>query len=104
MNTVFRNTINQFSILFREFGAIPVIFTNTSEIIRLCQSMLVNVMPVVSTNEFGLPTLSGMVKTVQNEYSPDYVIYINADILLNPHFLHTIMAIEKRLGENVGFM
>lgn len=68
----------------RQFNIRAVIFTKSRDIAAFARQFGIDVLPETRTNEYGLPFINSMLVTARKMYPVKQIIYINADIIINP--------------------
>ncbi|CBK21405.2 uncharacterized protein [Blastocystis hominis] len=72
------------SLYKRQFNIQVVIFTKSRDITEFARQFGIDVLPEAKTNEYGLPFINSMLVTARTVYSVKQIVYINADIIINP--------------------
>ena len=72
------------SLYKRQFNIQVVIFTKSRDIVEFAKQFGIDVLPEAKTNEYGMPFINSILITVRSVYSVKQIVYINADIIINP--------------------
>ena len=72
------------SLYRRQFNIRAVVFTKNREIAQFAKDYDIDVLPEAKTNEYGMPFINSMLATARDTFHFKQIIYINADIIINP--------------------
>ena len=79
-----RFTFRVLSLYKKQFNFRSVLFTKSELIKQIAKSYGIDVLPEPETNEYGLPFINSMLITARDTFHFQQMIYINADIIINP--------------------
>lgn len=102
LTKIVKNTIYQLKLFRQAYGIHSIVFSQSPAILEYCKQVGVLTLPVTHTNEYGMPTLRSMIEIARRQFSSEYVVYINSDILINPNIFRAIYHSQSILGTNVG--
>ena len=72
------------SLYKAQFNVRSVLFTKSELVRRTATSYNIDVLPEAETNEYGMPYINSMLITARDTFHFQQLIYINADIIINP--------------------
>ena len=79
-----RFTFRVLCLYKKQFNVRPVLFTKSDFIGRIAKQYDIDVLPEGKTNEYGMPFINSMLATARDTFHFKQIIYINADIIINP--------------------
>ena len=89
--------MNSFKYFQESFGVKAVIFTDTPEVSDYCKSLNVTTLNVPLKNKYKLPVFPAMLRHLIKTFHYDFYIYVNSDILLNPHVFLALETLKKSI-------
>ena len=87
--------------MFKELGIDSIVFTESSEVVDYAKSLNVTTLPVITFNKYNLPVLRDLFIDARNYYNNEFIVYINADILISPDIFFFISAMYEKYGNKV---
>ena len=97
------NTLKQL-YLFKEIGVNSIVFTESDEVVDYLKPLNITTLPVRSFNMYGLPILRDLVIDAREHSKSEFIVFINADILINPDIFFFISHMKEKFGDRVVFV